>query len=197
MELTPFPSEPWDLHGHALATLGLVPANEVAAPPGTRPVTLAGRALVGTALLSYTEPSPLTYDELLAFVVVRRGLRFFIHIPQIWVDSPASRDGGRALWSIPKELARFEDQCRRATGIAAATVIRARGSLRVPVGFRVAQTRDERTLVTPVRGSARVSSARASWQFDADGPLAVFTRMRPLVHVLVRRFHLTFGPADR
>ncbi len=196
MDLT-YPAEPWDLHGHGLVSAGLLPREfPLTPPPGTRVVRLAGRPVAGAVLLTYTAPSPLTYHELMLAVLVRRGLRCFVHIPHIWVDSAASRAGGRELWAIPKELATFEDRGRRATGIAAASIHRIRGALRVPSGFRVVQTRADRALETSVRGRATVSPAGASWQFDPTGPLAAATGFRPLLHVLIRRFHLTFGSAD-
>ena len=65
--------------------------------------------------------SDLTYSELL---VARRArstsdgagsiprlsgpLRASLEITDIWVDSPASRNGGRELWAIPKELCDLE-----------------------------------------------------------------------------------------
>lgn len=197
MGVTPFPSEPWDLHGHGLVTLGLAPAATVRVPAGYRPVTLAGRAVVCVALLTYTEPSPLTYHEVLATVLVRRGVRFRVHITDIRVDSPTSRDGGRALWAIPKELADFEDHGRRAVGVAAATLHRIRGRLTLPVRFRLAQPHDDGIVVTPIRGSVSLSPARAAWEFDPSGPFAHLAGLRPLGHVLIRRLHLVFGPADR
>jgi len=197
VDVTSFPSEPWDLYGHGLVTVGLLPAQGLSSPPGTRLVTFRGRAVVGAVLLQYTAPSPLTYHELMAAVLVRRGLRLFVHIPDIWVDSPASRAGGRALWAIPKELAEFEDRGLRAVGIASARLRRIRGTLKAPAGFRVAQERDGRALITPVRGSAAVSPARAGWTFEPAGPLAHLAGLRPLAHLVIRRFHLVFGPAER
>ena len=94
-----YPPEPWDLHGQAVASTFLVPVRNLdAPPPGTRVVSLLGRAVVTTAFFRYEEPSPLTYDEVMATVLVRQGLRPRVWITHIWVDSPASRDGGRALW---------------------------------------------------------------------------------------------------
>ena len=49
----------------------------------------------------------LSYRELMTTVLVRRGLRVLPTITHIWVDSETSRDGGRALWGIPKGLASF------------------------------------------------------------------------------------------
>jgi hypothetical protein len=197
VDLSTFPSEPWDLHGHGLVTVGLLPIGELTAPTGTRLVTLRGRAIVGAVLLRYTEPSPLSYHEIMAAVVVRRGRRLFVHIPDIWVDSAASRAGGRSLWAIPKELAEFEDRGLTVTGIAGARLRHIRGSLKVPAVFRVAQERDGRTLLTPVRGNATLSPARVGWTFDPAGPLARLREFRPLAHLVIRRFHLVFGPAER
>ena len=47
----------------------------------------------------------LTYHELLVARLVRAGRSAHVRITDIWVDSPASRDGGRSLWAIPKHLA--------------------------------------------------------------------------------------------
>ena len=67
--------------------------------------------LYGAAFVSYEEPSPLTYSELLVARLVE-GRR--VQVPDIWVDSPASMAGGRELWAIPKGLADFElDAVRR------------------------------------------------------------------------------------
>ncbi|WP_308431733.1 acetoacetate decarboxylase family protein [Amycolatopsis acidiphila] len=63
-----------------------------------RPVTVLGRAVVATAFVDYLPGGLLPYHELLAAVVVRRGRRLGLTITDIWVDSPASRAGGRELW---------------------------------------------------------------------------------------------------
>lgn len=70
-----------------------------------RPVTLAGRGLVGAAWVRYQPGGVLAYNELLAATLIRRGARVGTSITAIWVDSVASRDGGRELWGIPKDLA--------------------------------------------------------------------------------------------
>ena len=105
-----YPPEPWLLRGDFAVAVFLVPVRELPAevtaqlPGGARPLVLAGRAAVGVAAVQYTPGGVLAYDELLvALPVVHRG-RLAVTIPQIWVSSPASRAGGRALWGIPKEL---------------------------------------------------------------------------------------------
>lgn len=108
--MTSYPPEPWRLRGEFLAGIFLVTVAELPAhvwaeiPPGARPVTLAGRAIVAVAAVRYTPGGVLAYDELLVAVpTIRRG-RLAVTIPQIWVTSPASAAGGQALWGIPKDL---------------------------------------------------------------------------------------------
>lgn len=193
-----YPPEPWDLHGQAVASVFVVPTGSLPEPPpGTRVVSVAGRALVTAAFFRYEEPSPLIYDEVMATVLVRRGLRPRVWIPWIWVDSEASRDGGRNLWAIPKDLARFTvEPGRRHVGAGLATVD-VRGTVdlpgRWPLAFRVAQERGGRSVVTPVRGRVRAQLLRTSWTFS--GPLALLSGRRPLLSVRTSRFRLLFGRA--
>lgn len=194
-----YPAEPWDLHGHAYVGVWLLPAGSAPPPASTatRSVRLFGRTIVSAAFFRYDEPSPLTYDEIMSTVLVRHGWRPRVSITHIWVDSEASRDGGRALWAIPKDLAAFERQSHRsyaATGIGSLDVRRVRRlPFRVPVGFRLAQARDGELVVSPVRGQVRLGVVQGSWAFDPTGPLDFLTNRRPLLTLTLRPFHLTFG----
>ena len=85
------PPAPWQMHGQLWISLFRVRA-------GDHPEREPG--VYGAALVSYEEPSPLTYSELL----VARPVDGKVNITDIWVDSPDSRDGGRDLWAIPKGL---------------------------------------------------------------------------------------------
>ena len=89
------------------ASAFLVPLADVPVdlPPGCTPVRVGGRGVVGTAWVSYEPGGVLSYREVMATLLVRRGRRVMPTIMRIWVDSEASRDGGRALWGIPKDLA--------------------------------------------------------------------------------------------
>ncbi|MDR6119302.1 hypothetical protein QE370_002486 [Aeromicrobium sp. SORGH_AS981] len=191
-----YPPEPWDLHGQAVASVFLVPVRSLPAPPpGTRVVSVAGRAVVTAAFFRYEEPSPLVYDEVMATVLVRRGVRPRVWIPWIWVDSEASRDGGRALWAIPKDLARFDvepGRRHRGDGLASVEVARTVGLPgRWPLSFRVVQRRGGRSVVTSVRGRLRAQLLRTSWTFS--GPLSLLAGRRPVVSVRASRFRLLFG----
>jgi hypothetical protein len=97
------PPPPWSCSGQI--HLGLVRADRPAElPEGFAP--LLGRKTWGIGLLRYLE-GPLCYDELVVGPMVRRGTRPGILVRHIFVDDPVSRRGGREIWGLPKELARF------------------------------------------------------------------------------------------
>lgn len=194
-----YPAEPWDLHGHAYVGAWLVPRKHLPAPhsPESTPVTIFGRGIVGAAFFVYEEPSPLTYDEIMATVLVRHGWRLRVSITHIWVDSPASRDGGRELWAIPKELAEFEVSPHAsyfARGIGSLIVGRVRRlPWALPAGFRIAQDRAGALQISPVRGRVRLGLARARWSFAAGGPLSFLEGRRPVLTAAIHPFRLLFG----
>lgn len=194
-----YPPAPWNLTAHAYVGTFLIAAKDLdeAAPPGTKPVRLFGRSIVGTAFFVYEEPSPLTYNEIMATMLVRQGWRVCVTVTKIWVDSEASRDGGRALWAIPKELAEFE--IRPASSYVAAaigrfTVGRCRAlPFALPLRFTVAQDRAGSLLTTGVRGRGRIGLARARWHFDANGPLGYLAGRKPLLTVRLKPLRIAFG----
>ena len=112
--MTTYPPEPWTLVGRMDLSTFLVPTEDLPTatwPDGWRPLALGGRTPVGAAWVDYAPGGAMSYRELLVAVAGRVGARVRPHIVAIWVDSPASRDGGRELWGIPKGLA-------RSTGVA-------------------------------------------------------------------------------
>ncbi len=194
-----FPPAPWKLTAHAYVGTFLMPSKDLneAAPPNTKPLRLFGRSVVGAAFFVYEEPSPLTYNEIMATMLVRHGWRIRVTVTNIWVDSEASRDGGRALWAIPKELAEFE--IKPAVSYVAATI----GTLTVkrcrslpfglPLRFTVAQNRAGTLLTTRVRGRGRIGIARGQWHFDSDGPLDYLAGRKPLCSIVLRPVRIKFG----
>jgi Acetoacetate decarboxylase (ADC) len=168
--------------------------------PAVRVVRLGRRAVVGAAWVRYEPGGVLHYNELLAAVLTRQGARPRITITNIWVDSVESRDGGRALWGIPKDLARFEfhgDDARaereQAT-LAAATVKRGlRLPGRWPLGFRVVQSRNGAPKTSRVRANAWLSLGRSRWSVPADGPLGYLAGRRPLLTATAGEFRMLFG----
>lgn len=199
MVVNPYPDEPWDLHGHAYVGVWLVPRKQLPAPhsPATAPITVFGRGIVSAAFFVYERPSPLTYDEIMSTVLVRQGWRPRVSITHIWVNSPASRDGGRELWAIPKHLADFDvapHVSYTAQGIGSVVLGRIRRlPIALPAGFRIAQDRAGRVQVTPVRGRVRLGAGTGHWSFEPEGPLEFLAGRKPLLTLAARPFRLLFG----
>lgn len=201
---TSYPPEPWDLKGLGYVSLWSVPARVLPAlPPGVRPISLFGRAIVATAFVDYLPGGLLAYHELLVAPLVRSGVRPGLSITDIWVDSPASRAGGRELWGIPKELAEFDlthepafHGSARAGGtlVADARVRPGRVGARLPFPLRgnTLQTLNESLASTPLRATGKVRLASASWH--VDGPLWWLRPYRPFLTVAAVDFGLRFGP---
>ena len=187
------------MHGHAYVGVWLLPRDLAPDPhsPSTKPVRIFGRALVCAAFFVYEEPSPLTYDEIMATVLVREGWRPRVSITHIWVNSQASRDCGRELWAIPKDLADFEvarHSSYAAQGIGSLVVSRVRRlPWRLPLGFRTAQDQAGTLLVSPVTGRIRLGLATARWSLAGDGPLGFLNGHKPLLTLACQPFHLIFG----
>jgi len=209
-----YPPEPWHLRGQMYVSVWSLP--RAALPPlpdplpaEVRPLTVAGRGFVGTAWVDYGPDGVLEYRELLSAVLVRRGGRPLVTIVDIWVDSPASRDGGRELWGIPKELAtldihpaadaRSTTDPRPTTDARASGIAEARLSSgprlpgRWPTRFSVIQELGGRTRTTPVRSRAALQLGKAAWQVVGDGPLAYLAGREPFLTIALRDFDLQFG----
>ncbi|MFE9748566.1 acetoacetate decarboxylase family protein [Saccharothrix saharensis] len=197
-----YPPEPWELRGRACVSVWLVRANALPPLP-VRAVTVFGRAVVGTAFVDYRPPG-MTYHEVLAAVLVRRGARFGVSIARIWVDSPASRAGGRELWGIPKDLARFEwdgdlaASARDEHGAIASVRARSpRFGVRLPVAGSTWQAFGDGVARTPLRATGRVTPVRVTWHVEPSGPLGWLLPHRPLLGLAVRDLRLRFGPRRR
>jgi hypothetical protein len=203
-----YPPEPWSLRGRMRIAVWLVPVRDLPARPpelagAVRLVRVGSRALVGAAWVEYEPGSVLVYRELLAAVLQRAGLAPRVTIVHIWVDSVASRDGGRVLWGIPKDLARFDFAGRTVSAeldgepLAAATVrpgVRLPG--RWPIGFRLVQSLHGAPKTSRVRATARLSLGRSQWTVPAGGPLRYVAGRRPVLTVTAADFRMTFGASS-
>ena len=200
--MTTYPPEPWYLGGSLLVGVFIVPQPKgFELPDGRRPLRIGRRIIVGAAFVRYVPGGALSYDELLVATpsLGRGGLRFTI--PQIWVDSPASRAGGRELWSIPKELETFERS--EGDGIVTASMgsaarLDARYGARLLPGMRqfalpILQLLDGRRVLSRNRVIGRLSALRGSWTFDPDGPLGYLSGRKPLLGVAIRDASIIFG----
>lgn len=209
-----YPPEPWHLRGRMYVSVWALRRAELPRLPAelartVRPLTVAGFGLVGAAWVRYEPGGVLHYRELLSALLVRAGLRPRVSITHIWVDSAPSRDGGRELWGIPKELAELEigeaeatvdgitASARTQAGAIAAAVIRAGRRLpgRWPVGFRMAQLLGGRVRTTRAGCRTTVGTAVTTWEIDPAGPLAHLSGRRPLLTLALPDFRMVFGSA--
>jgi hypothetical protein len=133
-------------------------------------------------------------------LIVRKGLTIMPTITHIWVDSVASRNGGRALWGIPKQLADFtfagdDFAARDDEGPLAAASIRPFLNLpgRWPSAFRVAQWLGGKAKFSPVHSKAGVSLSHGTFDADPTGPLAFLAGRKPLFSLSQRDFRMSFG----
>jgi hypothetical protein len=200
-----YPPEPWDLRGQLYLSVFAVPRADLPALPEPlastmRRVRLGGRSLVGAAWVRYEPGGVLHYQELLSAVLVHEHGRPRVSILDIWVDSVASRDGGRELWGIPKKLAELDLRpgpgggLRATAPFAVAEVGRGvRVPGRWPTPLSVAQVLHEAVKRTTVRGRAGLRIGRAAWRPDPGGPLGYLAGRRPLVSVTLADFRLRFG----
>jgi hypothetical protein len=205
-----YPPEPWHLRGQMYLSVFLVPMRAVPPLPevlgaSARPLSFGGRAAIGAAWVDYQPGGVLHYRELLSAVLTHERGRPRVSITDIWVDSVASRDGGRRLWGIPKELADFtldaDDDLVDATAATpsgapiGSALVRLKRRLpgRFPLGFTVAQALGDQVRRTPVRGRSGFRTTSAAWRPDPNGPLAYLAGRRPVLSLAVTDFWLVFG----
>lgn len=194
-----YPAAPWKLHGRGGLSLWTVPAGSFELPEGIRPISIAGRWLLGVGCLAYDKSGLLAYNELVVGVAVRCPAGFGVHISHIWVDSPVSAQGGKELWGIPKQMASFE---KSSDGLP---TVRVKGQTIAVVDFkprrpiprrwklksRVIQGRADKLKVSNFRVESHLAWSRAHWEFS--GPLAFLEGRRPLVSLGLSRAAMEFG----
>ena len=195
-----YPPEPWYLGGSLLASAFLVDGAVFrdALPAGRHALRFGSKVVVGVASASYVPGGVLAYEEMLVAVPTwgRGGLR--ITIPQIWVDSAQSREGGCALWGIPKELAVFERSDTRAAMNGAEMVVESRTGRALLPGMRqlalpILQSVEGGSILSHNRVIGRIRSLRARWSFAADGPLGYLAGHTPFVSFAIRDASIIFG----
>ena len=197
---TPYPPEPWHLGGDLLLSwfrppaATLPPAALAHFPNGHRPLSVGGRLSVGVTAVRYTTSGVLDYDELVVAVATTRGK---VTIPQIWVDSPESRAGGRDLWGIPKDLARFTrtdttvriDDWAHLTFRTGRTLVPGLRRIALPTAQRWEGTDRISTNVV----LTRVKALQATWLLDPDGPLGWLSDQQPTLSLALTDASIAFG----
>jgi acetoacetate decarboxylase len=198
---TTYPPAPWNMHGQLWLSLFRVRA-------GDHPDRAPG--VYGVALVRYEQPSPLTYGELLVAHMVEKA----VNITDIWVDSPASVAGGRALWAIPKDLCDFTFRSDRhalltrtawSASLDGQPIVSAefadasRFAPRLPFKGNTWQRRaapDPRAgedVTASLTGSSKAAPCRARWDFAPDGPLGWLHGKHTLASFRQADFTMSFG----
>jgi hypothetical protein len=195
---TDYPPAPWVLRGQANFHVLAVRSDRLpAVPAGFTPLRIGGFGLV-------VGGSILRYGELLVAVAGRWAGGVSATVTHMWVDSPASRAGGRELWGYPKELASFElaiDPSGTARACDPNGAELARGSFaalvtspwRVSIRGGTVQPLNGR--LAPVRAIFRTRPAlgRGSISAPPESPLAFVNGARTLIRLGLQDFEFTFG----
>ena len=197
-----YPAAPWRMCGELYLSLFRL----------TEPVDeLRPSGVHGVAFVSYQEPSPLTYSELLVARPLGKEHGRRVSISDIWVDSATSMAGGRELWAIPKGLCDFSLESSH-TGPVSRTDWSASIDRR-PIAEASFTDVSRAALLTPfrggtwqpalesggpprtadLRGSGKSLPCRGRWRFDPDGPLGWLAGARQLASFRMAHFRMSFG----
>lgn len=178
MSAASYPPPPWHTHGDGAGALYAVPARAIRLPAGFEAVSLFGRSAGVLAFIEYKPPSPLCYRELIWMpCLVKRGGQRGYWVEKMYVDDERSLAAGRALWSLPKTMARFERK-----------------------GDRIAVRAEDGTAIT-LRTSgfgphAPLSSDVATLQHDPASSAPVRLRCAFRGHVQLGRFEVVSFDSD-
>lgn len=203
--MTSHPPPPWTLRGDAIALPLFLPRRRVDIPPPLSAAVPGPLVPAVVVAARYGPGSSLVYDELAVLACVRHSARPGVQIVGLWVNEPASVEGGRSIWGLAKELARFEwaDEAG-AVGVSICADreplarFRARPlspavPLPFPLALRVFQVRAGQVESFRVRLWARVRAAVVSPPTEAEswgggvlagarvGPAFVFERLDAIV----------------
>ena len=99
----PYPPAPWKCSGQMWT--GLFKSSIPRPLPGELKHLLEPHLFI-VSMIRYLEGT-LKYDELLFATLARQGSQLGLHVDDIWVDDLASLWGGRRIWGLPKNLAKF------------------------------------------------------------------------------------------
>ncbi len=202
---THYPPAPWVLRGQAnFHVLAVHSGSLPPVPAGFTPLRIGGFGLVVVGWVDYQGGSILRYGELLAAVAGRWAGGVSATVTHMWVDSPASRAGGRALWGYPKQLASFElainpsgtaracdpDGAELARGTFAALIT---SPGRISVRGGTVQPLDGRLAAVRAVFRSRPALGRGAISAPPESPLAFVNDARTLLRLGLRDFEFTFG----
>lgn len=178
-----YPPAPWHLYGDAVTCLRWRDADAAARrlPPALKVARLGpGHTLGALYVARYGAGSSLEYSELIAASAVSRyAAHAGFWLSALWVDNPQSVAGGREIWNLPKQSARFDWSSKSVRVTANGRVLcmmewePRRFGLRLPLLAPVTTVLDSSPRVFSITGSARVSLThmRAFWMSATDSSI--------------------------
>jgi hypothetical protein len=179
------PPPPWQLRGEALLLFCLLPltAARLLLPQEIKVIpVLPGKTLSVLYIANYTTPSTLEYQELIyAPAIGYLHGRVGAWLSHVYVDDPRSVAGGKAIWGLPKQLARFEGSWKEGR-----LQVEAEGQ-HVLIDWPVVNKGLALPVLAPIltvlnsvaagfwtSGRARMGSCKATVQATEQSPLALF-----------------------
>jgi hypothetical protein len=202
---TDYPPPPWRLNASAYISIWRLPMDRLASTlsPAVRPVRVGRKLLIAAGFVFYERGSDLEYNELFLGILTRNAGRIGITIPLIWVDSPISQRAGRELWSIPKQLARFEASSSNGP-FRAATADQRLGQVRferraalpfrIPITIAILQQVDvAKVHRTAMTASTSIELGTAEWTIPEGSPLRPLAAFAPLLSMRLRNARIRFG----
>jgi hypothetical protein len=204
-----FPAAPWKLRGEAIVAIKLVRTDlaRQLIPSDAKVISVwPGRALALLYLSLYRSSPVGEYRELIfAPAMVWRNGRIGFWISHILVDNERSAGAGRTIWALPKQIASMQWSSGQAidrrihvsvdgpqTSLRA-SLLSSRRALWLPfIGAAMSADHDvERWFA--VRGSARITTARAIVEADAESGLRELGFNGPLKVLACTGMKITIG----
>jgi hypothetical protein len=203
----PYPAAPWTLRGFSLQTLELI---DIAKARPLIPAeldivsVLPGKTIGGVYVAYYGEDSTLVYHELIVVAgLTRYGNKTASWISHIYVDNPDSVAGGREIWGLPKELARFtwetgqQDRVSVYQGEQLLCSLRRSWSLkfwRQKLMVDSFSTLDGNLLQFQGQATANLAMVGAELQIPQESPFAQLGMGRPLLAIKSDALELIANP---
>ncbi len=207
-------------HGVAACAISLVRterAAQLVAGTGLQLVSLAGRTPLALLLVDYRVSDLGDYDEVGVALVARHRGSTGTYVHQLPVTQTFTMEAGRALWGLPKWLARAElsitgpdatchlaDESGRHVLTAALRTLPWRLPLRLPGALTTLAPRGEEVLASRVRGrmsGIRIAPGGARVVLGSGHPMADELRAvglprRPVATLIAEHVAFEMDPAE-
>jgi hypothetical protein len=203
----PYPAAPWTLRGFSLQALELIDIAK-ARPfvPAELDIVsvLPGKTIGGVYVAYYGENSTLVYNELIVVAgLTRYGNKTASWISHIYVDNPDSVAGGREIWGLPKEIAKFTWETGKPERVSVHQGEQLLCSLRCKWNLKLWRqklmvdsfsTLDGNWLQFQGQATANLAMAGAELQIPQESPFAPLGLGRPLLAVQSDGLELIANP---